>query len=62
MQTNDVKMFAKGLVGTARTIMTLKSDSEDNLFSKEIKNFIIKSLAEVLLEGIREGISALFSG
>lgn len=57
-----MKMFAKGLVGTARTIMTLKSGSEDSLFLNEIKTFITKALAEVLMEGLREGISALFSG
>lgn len=62
MQTNDVKTFAKGLVGTARTILTLKSGSEDSRFSTEVKTFISKTLTEVLMQGINEGLSALFSG
>lgn len=62
MQTNDVKTFAKGLVGTARTILTLKSGSEDSRFSTEVKTFISKTLTEVLMQGINEGMSALFSG
>lgn len=62
MQTNDVKTFAKGLVGTARTILTLKSGSEDSRFSTEVKTFISKTLTKVLMQGINEGLSALFSG
>lgn len=55
-------MFAKGLVGTARTILTLKNGSENSRFSEEVKTFISKGLVEILLQGINEGISALFSG
>lgn len=61
MQTNEIKMFAKGLVGTARTILTLNSGSEDSQFTKAIKGLVSNGLTEALMQGIREGIYALFS-